>query len=65
MYLTPDGQDNVTRREEFEQRHPDITIRCENRGLNWYASRDGTEIACAVDLGRLLTRLEILTGERQ
>ena len=65
MHLTPDSQDNVTRREDFEQRHPDITIWCENRGLNWYASRAGEEIACAVDLGRLLTRLEVLTGERQ
>jgi hypothetical protein len=64
MHLEPGGyRDNVTRREEFETRHPDIRIWNENRGLRWYASRDGAEIACAVDLGRLIDRLEKLTGE--
>jgi hypothetical protein len=65
MDLVASGwQDNVVRRQEFEKRHPDIKIWCENRGLNWYASRDGEEMACATDLGRLIDRLEVLTGER-
>jgi hypothetical protein len=56
--------DNVVRRQEFEARHPDIVIRCENRGLCWYASRDGVDIVQTIGLGRLLDRLEILTGEQ-
>jgi hypothetical protein len=58
-------RDNVPRRRDFESRHPEISIECEGWGRRWYACRDGEEIVQATDLGRLLNRLEILTGERE
>jgi len=57
--------DNVPRRESFEARHPDITITSDRWGNDWRASRDGAEIARATDLGHLLNKLEVLTGERE
>jgi hypothetical protein len=55
-------RDNVARREQFEAEHPDVVITSVNRGMAWYAKRDGEEIATAVDLGRLMDRLEKLTA---
>jgi hypothetical protein len=58
-------QDAVPRRQEFERKHPEYTIKYV-RGV-WYASHTETGITFMSELrglGSLIDRLEILTGER-